>query len=476
MEGRLQHIRARAARWLPNLLVFAALGCLGWWGHAHHWTIPRFSELFAGAEAPPTLTPPQAASERRSLSLRLPVIDFGSAEAAKNCGIETSVAIERSIDEVVTANGVVGYDETRLAQLATRVPGIVWRVEKRLGDTVVAGDVLMIVDSAEVGNAKAMLLEAAVVYNSKAKLVERLEGIQGLVAGRELREAEAAREVSRAQRFNAFQKLVNLGFALRLEEIADLPTNELADQLHLLGLPPSLAAGTDSANLIPLRAPFEGVVTNCEVVRGEAVDSARPQYVIADMRRMWINLDVREEDSAKLSISTAVLFNGEGGALPVNGILTWIGTEIDPRTRMIQARAEVDNPLQLDPKNGHPGRLLRVNSFGTAQILVSKNPLTVVVPDDALHWQWELEKQVVFVPSADNRSFEPRIVRTGLVRDEQAQVLEGLKPGDRVVTTGTRILASELSAQLQKQSGDNSDAVRDFGPEHEAASSSLSME
>ena len=359
VDGRLERYLGKAARWLPNLIVFAALGGIGWWGHAHHWTLPRFSELFAGAEATPEPTPPEKPPARAATSPRLPTIEFSSAEAAKECGIETSAAFERSIDDVVAANGVVGYDETRLAQLSTRVPGFVWRVEKRLGDTVVPGDVLMIVDSADVGDAKAMLLEAAVVYNAKSKLVERLEGIQGLVAGRKLREAMAAREVSRAQRFNAFQRLVNLGFALRLEDIADLPTNELADRLHLLGLTPSLAAGTDSANLIPLRAPFEGVVTNCEVVRGEAVDPGQPQYVVADMRRMWINLGVREEDSAKLSIGTAVLFNGEGGALPVNGTLTWIGTEIDPRRRTVQARAEVDNPLQLDAKNGHQGRLLR---------------------------------------------------------------------------------------------------------------------
>ena len=62
------------------------------------------------------------------------------------------------------------------------------------------------------------------------------------------------------------------------------------------------------------------------------------------------------------------------------------------------------------------------------------------------------------------------------MRDDQAQILEGLKPGDRVVTSGARILASELSAQLQKQSGDNSAAVREFGPEGAAAASSLSME
>ena len=409
---------------------------------------------------------------------RLPTIEFSSAEAANNCGIETSVAVERSIDEVVAAAGVVGYDETRLAQLAVRVPGIVWRVDKRLGDSVERGDILMIVDSAEVGNIKAALLEAIVVHNLKTQTVSRLEGIQGLVAGREMREALAAREVSKVQRFNAYQKLMNLGFTLDLDEIAGLSTDELADRLHYLGLPAELAGETNSANLIPLRASFEGVITNCEVVRGETVDSSKHQYVVADMRRMWINLDIRQEDYSRLTIGTHVVFHGEGGMPPVSGLLTWIGTEIDPRTRTIQARAEVENPLQDRGSNGDgpPRRPLKANAYGTAKILISKNPLAVVVPDDALHWQWEIERQIVFVPSNDNRSFSPRIVDKGLVQDDFAQVLKGLSPGERVVTGGTRILASELSQRLQRQTLDNSEAVRRFDHRSDGRTSEVSIE
>ena len=82
---------------------------------------------------------------------RLPAVEFTSVAAAKDCGILTTIARQQSMADIVEASGVVGYDQTRIAQLSVRVPGVVWRVEKRLGDFVHQGDVLMIVDSVEVG-------------------------------------------------------------------------------------------------------------------------------------------------------------------------------------------------------------------------------------------------------------------------------------------------------------------------------------
>jgi len=449
---------------MTNLAVLAVLAAIGWWGHATHWSFISLGDTAPENAALTSLNAGHTPRDASPILLdHLPAIEFATADAAYNCGIMTGRAEQQSMDDVVTASGVVGYDQTHLAQLAVRVPGIVWRVEKRVGDAVRPGDVLVIVDSAEVGDAKAALLEAAVVFNLKTQNLERLEKLEDVLAVRELREAQAAREVSRAQRFNAVQKLANLGFPLHLEDIANLSGDELAHYLHLLGLPKSLERETASANLIPLVAPFAGVVTTCEVVRGEAVTPSTTQYVVADIARMWINLDVRQEDSTRLRIGTEVDFSAEGDLRPVRGALTWIGTEIDPRTRTIKARAEVVNPpldaTQTDPLSR---RLLQVNAFGTAQVVVSRQPATIVVPDEALHWQWEIGREIVFVTDGEGRRFEPRVVRKGMVRGSYAQVLEGLNAGERVVTSGSRILSSELSERLQRQLGDNADADRSF--------------
>jgi multidrug efflux pump subunit AcrA (membrane-fusion protein) len=366
--------------------------------------------------------------------------------------------------DVVEASGLVGYDQTRIAQLSVRVPGVVWRAEKRLGDLVEPGDVLMIVDSAEVGAAKASLLEAAVGYRLKMQTRQRLEAVQNAVSERNLREAEAAEDVAKAQRFNALQRLLNLGFTLSVDEIDGLTSDGIAERLHWLGLPESLHQNSPSANLIPLFAPFAGIITQCEVVRGEVVDPLKAQYTIADTRRMWINLDIRQEDCTKVRLGTTVEFQSDGGVATVSGTLNWIGTEINPRTRTVQARAEMNNPLLDAAAREHSARrVLHANAFGVAEIVVTSKPQSVVVPNDALHFQWELSRDIVFVPSEDGRRFEPRIVRKGLVHDEWAQILEGLSAGERVVTSGSRILLSELSETLQERWGENDAAVREFG-------------
>lgn len=468
MQNRFSSAVAVVSSWGLKLTIFGILGAVGWWGHKTHWTLPGLhtstSEATAETKAPEVSKELPKTSDFPS---QLPSIRFDSADAARNCGIKIDRAQVRSMDEVIVANGVVGFDMTRLAQLATRVPGIVWRVEKWVGDSVQSGDVLVIVDSAEVGQAKASLLESAVVHNLKEQTFRRLDAIPDAIARRELREAEAALEVARVQRFNAVQKLVNFGFPIQADEIGKLPLDQLTSKLQLLGLPASVHVETSSANLIPLIAPFSGVITKCNVALGEMVDPSKPQYVLADMRRMWINLDIRQEDAARLQLGATAMIRSEGDVEPLPCRITWIGAEIDPKTRTIQARAEADNPVQDTGKvDQQERRKLRVNAFCTASIQVEDNPDAVVVHNDALHWVWEIGHQVVFVASEDHRHFEPRIVTKGLVRDEFVQIVSGLKAGERIVTGGSRILSSELSERLQLKVGENADAVRKFDHEH----------
>ena len=87
-------------------------------------------------------------------------IQFASAEALKKAGIQLEPVVERPMTAYVKANGEIAYNQTRLARLSTRTPGIIWRVEAELGQKVKRGDVLALVDAVEVGRAKADLLQA----------------------------------------------------------------------------------------------------------------------------------------------------------------------------------------------------------------------------------------------------------------------------------------------------------------------------
>ena len=101
-------------------------------------------------------------------------IQFVSQEAVEKAGIEVETVGTAPVVESVTGNGEVTYDQTRMARLSARVPGSMFRVYKQVGDPVKAGEVIALVDAAEVGRAKSEFLQALVEVRLKTKNFEGL--------------------------------------------------------------------------------------------------------------------------------------------------------------------------------------------------------------------------------------------------------------------------------------------------------------
>ena len=102
-------------------------------------------------------------------------IQFASLEAVKKAGVDVGLVERQPISESVSANGQITYDQTRFASLSSRLPGTVWHVEKNVGDRVRAGEVLALVDAAEVGRAKTELIQALAQEELQRRSVNRLE-------------------------------------------------------------------------------------------------------------------------------------------------------------------------------------------------------------------------------------------------------------------------------------------------------------
>jgi len=113
------------------------------------------------------------------------------------------------------------YEPGSYAQLTARTPGTFWRVDKEIGDSVHKGEVLALIDAAEVGRTKASLLQNLAEIRLRTSTLERLEPLnnEGVVAQRSLREAETALREARFRLFNDQQVLLNLGLPVRLKEL-----------------------------------------------------------------------------------------------------------------------------------------------------------------------------------------------------------------------------------------------------------------
>jgi multidrug resistance efflux pump len=163
----------------------------------------------------------------------------------------------------------------------------VWRVEKHLGDTVRRGDVLVIVESSDVGRLKAEFLNALVAFETKREQLAILEEVKGAVLGRQIRETKSALREARIHLTNAEQALVNLGFELSVADFEKLDDDQRAVRIRTLGLGPDVREGTDrsriTSNLLPLRAPFGGTIIGRDAALGEIVEASRPIFEVADI-------------------------------------------------------------------------------------------------------------------------------------------------------------------------------------------------
>jgi cobalt-zinc-cadmium efflux system membrane fusion protein len=304
---------------------------------------------------------------------------------------------------------------------------------------------------------RSLAVEAQGLADVRLAAVERLRNSlqQGFRSQAELQEAEALLQEARVaaanaqaetgqveatlaevgiRLFNTHQVLLNLGLALHLDELASLAPDERAERVRLLGLPEDSARAKDatSASLLPIATPLDGIVVQRETAPGELVDPAKTLFVIADVSRLWITLDVRQEDASNLAVGENVIFRPDGETDDaVRGKLTWISTALDERTRTLKARAEVENP---------DGRL-RAGVFGTARIVTRESPSAVAVPTEAIHWEGCCH--VVFIRLSDE-VFQTRKVRLGARNGPYTEILVGALPGEVVATSGSHVLKSEL--------------------------------
>lgn len=432
---------------LPTLLVLAALAGLGYVGYVTGWKVPKFSALWSNSEqasdepaikvvADPALQQNPDPCVRQFQRVE---IHFPEPEAVVRAGLQLAPVATRSMAVHVTANGIVDYNQNRIAHLSVPVQGFAARVEKHLGDAVKKGDVLALVESAEVGKAKADFKNYLVEVQTRKRRLSLLR--PNTVSEASLIDAENAFKTASIQLANAAQTLVNLGLHISVEDAEKLSDHDLVERMRTLGIPEAVARtltpGVTSDNLIPLKAPFDGEVVGRDIVQGELVGPTKPiQFTVADLHKMWILLDVREEDRDRVQVGQEVSFQVDGSsAEPVLGRISWLSPELEEKTRTMRVRVEVDNPAH---------RLL-VHSFGTGRILVRSIADALAVPDDAV--QGKDKCHFVFV-RLDEQRFQTRLVKLGVRTGGYTQILDGVSAGEQVVTIGSHALKAELLRNL----------------------------
>ena len=333
-------------------------------------------------------------------------IRFRTASIERAAGITAVPAVKASLGHHVFCTARIEYNRNQLAEIRSPVPALVQHVLIDLGSKVRKGAKLFTLSSAQIGVLKARLI----------------------AAGRRFRVAKAD-----LKRQKALQK--GGGASIRDVELAHLRLAEASSTLASISQ--SLRVGGISARgfsgSFTLLAPISGTVVQRPAVLGTKAGPGTALATLADMSSMWAMLEVNEWDAALVLPGRPVTVRVDGLAGQVfEGKITWVSTEVNPRTRFVRARAEIENPRGL----------LRANQFARATLSVSAPRGDVAVPLESV--QKLGNGQVIFVRLKEG-VYEPRSVVLGRTDGMRVHVTGQVKVGDAVVTTGAFLLRTELS-------------------------------
>lgn len=303
--------------------------------------------------------------------------------------------------------GNITYDADRVSYIGARTAGRVLNVAAELGQPVGRGATLVELESVDVGQIRAEERQAQALLGIARQNYDRERRLeqQGISSRKELLDAEAE---------------------LRRTEAA---LRSARDRLSVLG------AGHGAGGHFDVSAPFAGVVVTRSVSRGQMAEPTDTLFTVADLSRVWIELDIFERDLARVRVGQSVSVTTDaypGRTFP--GRIVYVAAVLDPAKRTVRARVAIPNP----------DRALKPGMFARAVVQVGgAGPEVVVVPRDAVQ---ELRgKQVVFVPGARPGEFRVVPVEMGEAVDSNRVVIRrGVAAGARVVTAGAFALRSEL--------------------------------
>ena len=240
-------------------------------------------------------------------------------------------------------------------------------------------------------------------------------------------------------------KLVALGAASRqeLEEVTATNVGHATEvaaarqRLLLLGLSAKqVDALTDASHVVSevtVPAPANGVVIARTVNPGQVVSAGQDLFVVTDLTSVWVIGDLYEKDFPSVRVGSNAAITVPATNQTLRGSVAYIDPRVEPATRTTKVRVEVPNPGNL-----------RLGMFVTMGIETGSNQRMMVVPKAAV--QAVGDRTVVYTPvEGEDAKFTERAVKLGPSRGNLVQVLEGLKPGEKVVTDGSFFLRSEAT-------------------------------
>ncbi len=324
-----------------------------------------------------------------------------SPERVQKLGVRTEQVERRILAQSVHTVGTIQIDEMRQTIVAPRFEGWIEKLQAdATGMQVKKGDPLFVFYSPDLTH-----IEAEYPFSHNQSMTGDMGGEMASTAKHSMN-----------------------GTIERLQSLA-VPQDEIDRLLH-----------EKTANYhITLRAPADGTIMEKRAVEGMKFMSGDMLYRLVDLSNVWVMVDVYEQDLARVAVGqtakmTITAFPGR----TFEGKVSFIYPDINKDTRTAKIRIDLPNPTGE----------LRTDMYVNTELNIPTNGDALAVPSSTILNTGE--KQVVLVDLGDGR-FQPRQVKTGATGDGHVEILDGLKEGDRVVTSANFLIDAESNMRAALQ-------------------------
>jgi len=332
----------------------------------------------------------------------------------KEFGVEVKTAGAGKIAIQTTLPGEIVPNADRLVHIVPRVPGVIRKVFKNIGDDVHSEELMAVLESRELADAKASYLAA----------LKRVE----------LAQANAKREEELwRKRISPEQDYLEARNALAEAQIA---LKNAEQKLHAIGFSESDLSALSSQPDVTftsyeIRAPFGGTIIEKHITIGEVLKEDTVAFTVADMSSVWVKISVYQKDMSLVRKGQRVTISAGYGVPEAQGVISYVEPIVKEQTRTAVALVVLANPKGLFRPGLFVTCRLEVDEF-TVPLLIPKTAL--IQEDNRAHIFLETKKGFVLQP-----------ITVGRDNDTHVEVLSGIRPGQRYVTQGGFTLKAHLS-------------------------------
>ncbi len=295
------------------------------------------------------------------------------------------------------------------------------------------------------GKIAALESRVAVAQRKVAQAASRVESASARVSQADAKLGAARKSAEIAGQGLEREERVYRGSYLTSKEIvaAEHAMQEVIDELRAAEEKVRLLGGTpEGGNVVAVRAPFGGRITERAVSLGEMVSPEKALFTVMNLASVWVQLNVHQRDLPSVRVGQRVTVSTDTApGRTFTGAVSHIGDVVDGATRTVKVRCDISAA----------GGKLKPAAFVRGVLASGGGSSVVCVPKDAL--QEMGGRWVAYIPvPGRSGAFRVQPVEPGTRSEAEVEIRSGLKAGDRVVVRNAFVVkAQAMKAELAEE-------------------------